>query len=175
MAHPEGLNKVLSKVKEVAYDPCSLQISDLQVSPEGKDYGACRFSLNGLTIICRNAKITPKKNGQFVTCWRRNSHGVTEPFHVTDEIDFYVINVTKENRIGQFVLPKSALIEHSLISTPEKPGKRGFRVYPDWDTPTSQQATKTQQWQSRFFIELDDSSDWNVFERLYQKHDEADE
>lgn len=169
MTHPEGLNMVLSKVKEIAYDPCSWKISDVKISPEGREYGACKFNLNGRTVICRNAKITPKKNGQFVTCWRRNSHGVTEPFHVTDEIDFYVINVTSEHRLGQFVLPTSALIDHGLISTETTPGKRGFRVYPPWDIPVSPQATKTQQWQSHFFIELDDSTDWDVFERLYQK------
>lgn len=169
MKNPGGLNSELARIKESAYEKCSWRISELMIEPEGKKYGACRFTLNRLKIICRNAKITPNKNGQFVTCWRRNSAGITEPYREADEIDFFVINVTKENRIGQFVLPKSALIDHGLISTAENPGKRGFRVYPDWDTPASKQAVKTQYWQSRYFIEIDGSTEVDSLEELYQR------
>lgn len=167
MGKSESLNPALTRIKEIAYDRCSLSISELFVEPEGKEYAACRFTLTTLKIICRNAKITPKKNGQFVTFWRRNSNGVTEPYHEDDALDFYVITVTKENRIGQFVLPKAALIDHHILSTVQNTGKRGFRVYPDWDTPASQQAAKTQKWQTKYFIEIDSSTDLNAFRKLY--------
>lgn len=164
----ENLNSELKKIKEIAYDNCSFLISDLEIESEGKKYKACKFKLNGLKIICRNAKITPKKNGQFVTFWRRNKNGTTEPFHETDEISFYVVNVSQENRIGQFVLPKSALIENKIISSAQKDGKRGFRVYPNWDTPNSKQAEKTQKWQTKYFVEFDSKINLNLVKKLYQ-------
>lgn len=168
MIKTENLNSPLKKIKEIAYDKCSFLISDFSIESEGKEYKACQFKLNGLKIICRNAKVTPKKNGQFVTFWRRNRNGITEPYHEADEISFYVVNVIKENRIGQFVLPKSALIENKIISSTQKDGKRSFRVYPTWDTPNSKQAKKTQTWQTKYFVEFDDKIDLNIIKELYQ-------
>ena len=43
----------------------------------------------------RVSKITPTKNGQFVTLWKRNQNGITEPFDINDEIDFIIITVKK--------------------------------------------------------------------------------
>lgn len=157
----------MKKIKTIAYDKCALQITEFIIEPEGKVYKACKFKLNELNIICRNAKITPKKIGQFVTFWRRNKNGITEPYHERDSIDFYVVNVTKEDRIGQFVFPKSILIENKIMSTVEKEGKRGFRVYPKWDIVISKQAGQTQKWQSKYFIEFDESVNLDFFKKLY--------
>jgi hypothetical protein len=164
----ENLNSELKIIKAIAYDNCSLVIAHLEIEPEGQAYKACQFRLNGLKVICRNAKITPKKNGQFVTFWRRNENGITEPYHERDEIAFYIINVVKENKIGQFVFPKSALIKNKIISSGQEDGKRGFRVYPNWDTPQNKQAQKTQAWQAKYFIEIDNEIDLNGFKNLYQ-------
>jgi len=166
----EQLNRVLRRVKETVYDNSILVISDLVIESEGKAYKACNFKLNGLHIICRNAKITPKKIGQFVTFWKRNQSGITEPFSETDEFDFYVINVLKEDRIGQFIFPKSVLIKKGIVSTTLKDGKRGFRVYPSWDMPSSKQAEKTQKWQTKYFIEIDEKTDFKEFEKLYSNN-----
>ncbi|MCZ4237926.1 MepB family protein, partial [Staphylococcus equorum] len=76
------------------------------------------------------------------------------PFSEKDDFHFYIINVEKENRFGQFVFPKSVLKTKGIISTEIKDGKRGFRVYPIWDTVTSKQAEKTQQWQLDYFYEI---------------------
>ena len=164
----ENLNNELNKIKELAYDHCSFLISDLTIESESKEYKACKFKLNELKIICRYAKITPKKIGQFVTFWRRNTNGQTEPYHEVDKFDFFVINVTKENRIGQFVIPKSALIKYKIISSVQKDGKRGFRVYPSWDTPNNNQAEKTQEWQLKYFIEFESKTDLKIVKKLYQ-------
>jgi hypothetical protein len=117
------LNSELQKIKEIAYDNCSFIISDLLIESEGKTYKACTFKLNEFNIICRNAKITPKKIGQFVTFWKRNKNGITEAFDENDLIDFYVVNVIKDHRIGQFILPKSVLIKNRIISSVQKDGK----------------------------------------------------
>ena len=104
--------------------------------------------------IVREAKITPKKIGQFVSIWKRNNEGITGPRHVNDDFEFLIIHCTAGKNRGQFIFPKSILIEKEIISTTEKEGKRGFRVYPPWDEPQSKQAIKTKACQVKFFKPL---------------------
>lgn len=158
----------LNYVKTNIYDKCSFVISNLEIEPEGKEYSASRFELNGKKILCRTAKVTPKKVGQFVSCWKRNKEGITEPFSDTDMIDFYVIHVKSGNNLGQFVFPSSELISKGILSTEEKDGKRGFRVYPKWDKPVSKQAEKAQKWQLDYFLEINDSTDFKKVANLYK-------
>ncbi len=161
------MDNTLTFINNTIYQRCDLNLTDYKLEAEGHDYEAFRFKLNNLLIIGRTAKITPKKIGQFVTCWKRNDQGITEPFSESDEIDFYSITVKKDNRMGQFVIPKSALIQHKIISTKRTDGKRGFRVYPKWDHPTSNQAIKTQAWQLKYFYEIDDSMDLQKVSNLF--------
>ncbi len=162
------LNKNLIKIKTEIYDKVNFQISEIKNELEGREYDACIFELNGIKIISRSSKITPKKSGQFVTFWKRNKKGRTEPFSETDLIDFYVINVKTENNLGQFVFPKYELINKGIISTEKKDGKRGFRVYPKWDNPQNKQAKKTQEWQLKYFYEINKSTDLNFAKELYR-------
>lgn len=97
--------------------------------------------------IHRTANITPKKIGQFVSIWKRNQEGITVPYEISDDFDFMIISTKKDNKAGQFIFPKAALLEQGIISTENKEGKRGIRVYPPWDTPENKQAIKTQAWQ----------------------------
>ena len=157
----------LIEIKNKIYDKCSFIISDLKVNPESKEYGGCQFSLNGKIIIYRSSKITPKKAGQFVTFWKRNDKGITEPFFETDAVDYYVINSEIENCLGQFVFPKSILIEKNIISTSKKEGKRGFRVYAPWDKTESKQAIATQKWQSNYFFLIEVSTNLKKVKKLY--------
>ncbi len=159
----------LNHIKAEVYDKCGFEITDLKLEPESKAYDACRFKLNGSNIISRNAKITPKKAGQFVTFWKRYASGPIQPFHETDPIDFYVVNVHTKNTFGQFVFPKSILIKKGIISTDKKEGKRGFRVYPEWDVITSKQAERTQKWQLNFFYKIDTSTDLRKVASLYSE------
>jgi len=158
------LNK---KVKEV-YDSCNLIISQVTVESEGKEYDACRFKLNELNIVSRRAKITPKKVGQFVTFWKRNENGITEPFDENDTIDFYAVTVESNDQLGQFVFPRAILTQKGIISTKKKDGKRGFRVYPKWDTPTSKQAQRTQVWQLDYFYVVDQTTDLSNIKKLFR-------
>lgn len=163
----ERMDKNLSQIKTEIYDKCSFEILDFKTESEGKEYNACQYKLNGLNILCRNAKITPKKVGQFVTCWKRNKSGITEPYSEDDQIDFYVIIARTENKFGQFVFPKSTLIKKGIMSTEKKNGKRGFRVYPKWDVAKNKQAKRTQKWQLDYFYEIDDSTDLQRVNELY--------
>jgi len=158
----------LKQIKLDFYEQCGLAISDFEIELESKEYAACRFQLNGLNVICRTAKITPKKTGQFVTFWKRNGKGPIQPFDDTDPIDFYVVNVSTENQSGQFVFPTSVLIKRGVISTEKKEGKRAFRVYASWDIPKNKQAESTQKWQLDYFFERNELTDFNKIAQLYQ-------
>jgi len=162
------MNEYLTLTKISVFEKCGLTITEFKAENESKEYAACRFKLNGLKVVCRKSKITPKKVGQFVTFWKRNKNGITEPLDETDLIDFYVINVKEENYFGQFVFPKSILIEKGLISTPKREGKRGFRIYPRWDRPQSRQAINTQKWQLNYFFEINDKTDLERVVELYR-------
>ena len=140
--------------KEHLYDKFGFECSLLEKAKESADYGAYSFTLNQKSILFRTAKITPTKIGQFVTLWKRIDKGPIQPYYFTDPIDLIVISVRKENRVGQFVFPKSVLCEKGIISTSNKEGKRAIRVYPPWDKAINKQAQKTQQWQLDYFLEI---------------------
>lgn len=159
----------LSRIKTEIYNNCGFQLLGFKVEKESKEYDACRFELNGLKIVSRSAKVTPKKAGQFVTFWKRNLNGITEPLHEADKIDFYIVHVKTENQFGQFVFPKAALVKHGIISTEKKEGKRGFRVYPIWDKTENKQAEKTQEWQLDYFYEIKTTTDLNTVMELYRE------
>ena len=169
MNKTKTLNRKLIEIKTKIYDKISLEISEVNNELEGRKYDACSFDLDGMQIISRSSKITAKKNGQFVTFWKRNVKGITEPFSETDRFDFYVINVKTENNFGQFVFPKSVLINKGIISTEKKDGKRGFRVYPNWDNTENKQAKKTQEWQLEYFYEINKLTDLDFVKNLYRK------
>lgn len=161
------MDKNLNQIKTEIYDRCSMEFSNLQIEVESKEYDACRYQLNGLNILSRTAKTTPKKVGQFVTFWKRQGNGPIEPFDEKDQIDFYTVNARTENNFGQFVFPKSELIKRGIISTERKEGKRGFRVYPKWDLTHNKQAQRTQKWQLNYFYEINDSTDLQKVNELY--------
>lgn len=145
--HPEFLF-----AKENIYIPNGLSCSNEQAEPESSEYAAATFLLRGKKIIFRAAKITPTKIGQFVTIWKRNQAGITSPFESIDTFDFIIIVTRKENQVGQFIFPKSILLDKGIVSGNDRDGKRGIRIYPPWDKTESKQALKTQQWQLDFFI-----------------------
>ena len=149
------------------YRKCGLTISNFINESESKQYNACQFQIDGRLAISRTAKITPKKVGQFVTFWKRNKQGITEPFSEKDNFHYFVINVNTEARKGQFVFPKTVLLAKGIVSTENKDGKRGFRVYPIWNTTTNKQAEKTQLWQLDYFYEIGEITDFEKAKKLY--------
>jgi hypothetical protein len=163
----QQMDHTLTQIETKVYEPCALKISGIRLEKESKEYNASQFELNGLRIVNRDAKITPKKIGQFVTFWKRSKNGPIEPFHENDSFDFFTVNVQTSNQLGQFVFPKSVLIKKGIISTLQKEGKRAFRVYPVWDIPKSKQAERTQKWQLDYFYLIDDSIDFDRVRKLY--------
>ena len=152
------LTSELLQVKELVYDTFDFEFSNLIIDTESEEYQACSFELNSFQIIHRLSKITPTKIGQFVTIWKRNDEGITTPFDVSDNFDFIVITSRSDKNLGQFVFPKAVLLEKGIISNNITSGKRGIRVYPPWDIPTSKQAVKTQLWQTKYFYSINNDA-----------------
>lgn len=166
-----SIHNDLKIVKELVYDKCGFDLTDLKQNLESKEYGACSFVLNGKTIQQRISKITPTKTGQFVTIWKRNDNGITEPFNNSDEFDFVIITARNDSNFGQFIFPKSVLADNGIITRNGKEGKRGIRVYPPWDIATNKQAMKTQNWQTKYFLTIknDNKTDLDLATKLLSK------
>jgi hypothetical protein len=162
-------NGDLNIAKELIYDKCGFDLTDLKLNSEGTEYGASSFSLNGKKIQYRVSKITPTKAGQFVTIWKRNKNGITAPFDISDDIDFIVIASKSDGNFGQFIFPKSVLADKGIITRNGKEGKRGIRVYPPWDIATNKQAEKTQTWQAKYFLTIrnDNATNLSLIKQLF--------
>jgi hypothetical protein len=140
------------------YHPLGWACSTPQTEPESADYGAHALTVAGLRVRFRTAKITPTKVGQFVTLWQRVGTGPIQPFDAADPLDCAVVSVRRGAQLGQFVFPMAVLRQQGVVSVNGLGGKRALRVYPPWDTPTSRQAEKTQQWQRECFVDLSDGA-----------------
>lgn len=171
LTKPSSAPALLKLVKELVYDKCGFEMSNLILNPESSAYAACSFELNGEKIQHRFSKITPTKTGQFVAIWKRNEDGITEPYSVSDDIDFIIITSKSGNNFGQFIIPKSILVENGIITSKEKVGKRGIRVYPPWDLATNKQAVKTQRWQTKYFLTIkqDNTTNLELAQQLFAK------
>jgi hypothetical protein len=121
---------------------------------EGVEYAACTIMLGGRETRYRQAKITPTKNGQFVTLWRRNREGITAPFDEADTAELFVVDVASGARRGQFVFGKAELARRAILSRAGIGGKRAIRVYPPWDVAASRQARSSQDWQLQCYLDL---------------------
>ena len=156
------------------YSPAGLKLTTMALrESESFAYGACRFILNGKAIVFRTAKITSSKVGQFVTVWKRPKPGsIIVPFDITDGIEFLIVSVSDGMAYkGQFVFDQRILLMKDIMSQDNKGGKRGFRLYPPWIKPLSQEALKTQKWQLPyfFFLEKAGKADLEVVCNLFQQ------
>lgn len=154
------INK-LSNRTSIPYHPYLTEISAFVMEKESAAYHACSFKINYKLIIYRTAKITPTKIGQFVTIWKRDVNQITAPFDVDDDFDFVIINCAYENFKGQFIFPKSVLLDKKIISGSNSSGKRGIRVYPEWDVSLSKQAQESQKWQLLYFYNFSTETELN--------------
>jgi hypothetical protein len=152
---------------DILLNKLNLTICNIEIEKESAAYSACTFEINGLKVLYREAKTTPTKIGQFVTIWKRNNEGVTEPFSVEDTIDFVVVSCRNGEYFGQFVFPKEVLGEKKIFTKNNIEGKRGIRVYPPWDIAINKQAIQTQTWQLEYFLEMATTVDIDKAKKLY--------
>lgn len=129
------------------------KLLDYKQHPEAEDYSGCEFKFKNQKYFFRAAKVTPKKNGLFVTLWDRNKKGETAPLDASEPFHSLIIFCAELSHKGMFSFTKQTLITNKILhdSTKKQTGKRGFRVYPHWTTPQSKQAVTTKKWQVEHF------------------------
>ncbi len=154
MTNLKTLVSEIELINKFVFKNCRIVLTEVEAELESKEYLAHDFKLDGQKIKFRKAKITPTKTGQFVSIWKRNEKGITEPFDILDDFDFYIIAARKETNFGLFIFPKTVLYKNRILSDKIRDGKRGIRVYPTWDITTNKQAQKTQLWQTKYFLDL---------------------
>ena len=147
----------ITEIQELFTSKLNVSITNIEQDLECKEYSGYNFRSNNFKIKFRKAKVTSKKIGQFVTLWKRNVVGETIPFDINDDFDFYIIYTQQDFNKGMFIFSKRVLAEKQILSG-IKEGKRGFRVYPNWDRPLNNQALKTQSWQEKYFVSVNDHS-----------------
>lgn len=157
----------LSERIESKFIQANLQISEFSLEKESQEYEACQFHINKLQIHFRKAKITPKKEGQFVTFYKRIQSGVIAPFDDEDDFQFLIVNVEFENQRGYFIFPKLLLAQKNILTTSIKDGKRAFRIYSPWDEPKNKQALTSQQWQLDCFTATSDLQNYLLERNLF--------
>ena len=165
LTNQKTIHNDLLSIQTLVFDACKFKYSLAIAEFESAEYGAYSFELNNLSVRFRVSKITPTKIGQFVTLWKRTGKGPIEPFDNTDVLDLIIISARHETNLGQFIFPKSVLIEKGILSLNGKGGKRAIRVYPPWDSAINKQAQKTQKWQLNYFLDLSDEKEIN-FDRV---------
>lgn len=145
----------LAHLNKIIYKPNQLFVESIREEKQNAAYGAGAFRLSSKKVRFRVAKITPTKTGQFVAFWEKDENYKNQPYSYEEALDLLVITTFKnENECGQFIFSKEVLFEQNILRSSTTTGKMAMRVYPSWDSPTSKQAMKTQQWQLPYFIDM---------------------
>ncbi|RZJ80730.1 MAG: hypothetical protein EOO20_25735 [Chryseobacterium sp.] len=93
----------IERLQDLFFSPLEMVLSDIAQDTASKEYVGYHLQLDQFNIKFRKAKITPKKIGQFVTLWERNSDGITTPFHESSTLDFALI-LTERNEGKRHIL-----------------------------------------------------------------------
>jgi hypothetical protein len=145
----------LSYVNKMIYESNHLTVKSVQEEKQNSKYGAGTFQLSSKTVRFRVANITPTKVGQFVAFWEKDENNKNQPYLYEEAPDLLVITTFKnENEFGQFIFPKEVLLKQNILRSTSTKGKMAIRVYPSWDSPSSNQAMKTQKWQLPYFVDM---------------------
>jgi hypothetical protein len=149
---------------EQMYKPAGMTLThEAQREPQSAEYEACRLGLDDQVVVFRVAKTTPTKIGQFVTLWKRpTSTSEIAPFDTGDGVAFVVVSVADDTHCGQFVFDQKILAAKGVMSIDGIGGKRAMRVYPPWTRPVAKQAIRTQNWQLKYFLVLEQNGNADV-------------
>lgn len=162
MSNSSHIYPEIELLNNCIFKACGLNLEKLESEKESQEYFAKNFELNNRKVKFRMAKITPTKTGQFATLWKRNTNGITEPHNIEDEFDFFMIATRENEKFGVFIFSKEILSENKILTNKSVEGKRGFRVYPIWSITQNKQANKTQNWQMKCFVEIDNKNQTDI-------------
>lgn len=138
-------------------EKASIILSDIELENHNKEYHGALFKLNKQTVRFRKAKHTPTKAGLFVVAWQKDVNNKNEAYSYDKAPEYMMVYCENKMEHGLFLFPKNVLLEHKILSTNEQKGKMGFRVYPPCEINLNKQASKTQIWQSAYYIRLSNS------------------
>ncbi len=157
MINDKNINFLINILNELKFD-----IKLISINKEKKSlvYSSCQYLINNKNSLFRVSKITPKKNGQFVTIWKRNQQNIIVPYENIDQIDFVIILTADINNLGCFIFTNEILTKQNIFSSLTSEGKRGIRIYPKWEDSLSKLAYNSKKWQIKYFIDL--NSDKNT-------------
>jgi hypothetical protein len=114
--------KQVIEAQNSLYDICGFKFKNFIAENESAEYYAHSYSLESKNVRFRIAKKTPTKTGWFVTMWKRNQDKIIAPYDNSDQVDLFVVNIIDQGKIGQFVFPKSVLVEKNIFSSRSKGG-----------------------------------------------------
>src|SRR5699024_6582700 len=103
------MNKELKHLHDILFEASGSEIANISNEEGTGQYCGCNFQLGSRNIKYRKANITPKKIGQFVALWKRNTVGKTEPYGLDDDFDFYIIETVDNLSRGFFLFSKDIL------------------------------------------------------------------
>lgn len=127
-------------------------VDTVRPETQNSDYESGVAEIDGGTWHLRTARTTPTKPGAFLAFWRRDETGETAPFAADAVGAGLIVLVEQEGRRGAFRFTAERLAALGITAGP-RPGKRGFRVYPDWCDGLNASATATQRAQASAFRE----------------------
>ena len=127
---------------------------DLFQEPEAEEYCGWKFTVNDLACRFRQGKVTPTKNGQFVTLYDRSptTNKIVPVGTVDVTPSLFMVQCVEKDHIGHFMFPSTALQTNKIAASNGTGGKLAFRVYPPWVDVESKQAAAAQKWQCQYFI-----------------------
>lgn len=137
----------------------ALQLDDSYVingieEHQNKDYEGFRFKIDTIRYRSRLAKKTPKKKGYFVAFYEKDSKSVNQAYSYQDSVDYTLVNIVDDDLRGIFIFPREVLKHQGILNTETQRGKMAIRVYPSWEKDLNSTATRTQNWQVKYFIDL---------------------
>ncbi|WP_323611013.1 MepB family protein [Erysipelothrix enhydrae] len=112
---------------------------------------------NQVEFVYREGRSTPKKQGHFVTLWKKDDQGFKNiPYRQSDLKTGLIIYISDEQDPGFFVVHIRDIDQFKILQSEHVPGKMGFRVYHPSILLTSSQAQKTQTKMKPYFISISD-------------------
>lgn len=154
-------------IKEVVAAIGNHEMDDLIQEEQNSEYEGVRFNLLNQTYRSRLAKTTPKKQGYFVVFWEKDDKDKNQPFSYLSSPDRVIVTVMDNEKIGQFIFPKTVLHKQGILSSEISKGKMAIRVYPSWISNLNPSAAKTQKWQVEYFVDLSHKMDLDKLTYLY--------
>lgn len=142
-------------------------ITNVITENHNKDYEGILFQIENHNYRSRLAKATPHKRGYFVVFWEKDENNKNQPYRFSDSPDKVIISIIDNTMKGQFIFPKSTLLEKGILSSETTKGKMAIRVYPPWEKGLNKTAAQTQKWQQDYFIDLTDYLDRERLEDFY--------